>query len=67
MENLIRFLDMKKDESIERTFKGVAKHFRDIFSELTGGQGKGELVMQKSIKVILNHLKYLINHLNHLI
>ena len=28
---------MRKDEAIERTFKGVAKHFRDVFSELVPG------------------------------
>ena len=30
---------MRKDEAIERTFKGVAKHFRDVFSELVPGEG----------------------------
>ena len=30
-------LDMRKDEAIERTFKGVAKHFRDVFAELVPG------------------------------
>lgn len=39
---------MRKDEAIERTFKGVAKHFREIFSELAPG-GRGELVMQKRL------------------
>ncbi len=28
---------MRKDEAIERTFKGVAKHFRDVFGELVPG------------------------------
>lgn len=37
---------MRKDESIERTFKGVAKHFREVFSELVQG-GHGFLVMIK--------------------
>ncbi|KAK9101892.1 hypothetical protein Sjap_019146 [Stephania japonica] len=37
---LISVLDQRKDESIERTFKGVARHFRDAFSELVpGGRG----------------------------
>lgn len=39
---------MRKDEAIERTFKGVAKHFRDVFAELVPG-GHGELVMQKRL------------------
>jgi structural maintenance of chromosome 3 (chondroitin sulfate proteoglycan 6) len=42
---LIENLDKKKDEAIERTFKGVAKSFSDVFNELTGGTGT--LVMQK--------------------
>jgi structural maintenance of chromosome 3 (chondroitin sulfate proteoglycan 6) len=36
---------MRKDEAIERTFKGVAKNFREVFAELVPG-GRGELVMQ---------------------
>ncbi|KAI8025943.1 Structural maintenance of chromosomes protein 3 [Camellia lanceoleosa] len=43
---LISVLDLWKDESIERTFKGVAKHFREVFSELVQG-GHGFLVMMK--------------------
>lgn len=39
-------LDQRKDESIERTFKGVAKHFREVFSELVQ-HGHGHLVMMK--------------------
>ena len=48
IKSLIGYLDMQKDEAIERTFKGVAKHFRQIFSELVAG-GTAELVMQKRI------------------
>ncbi|KAJ1255362.1 hypothetical protein BS78_K254900 [Paspalum vaginatum] len=37
---LILLLDQRKDESIQRTFKGVARHFREVFSELVqGGHG----------------------------
>ncbi|PWA77306.1 RecF/RecN/SMC [Artemisia annua] len=43
---LVSVLDQRKDESIERTFKGVAKHFRDVFSELVQG-GHGFLIMMK--------------------
>ncbi|KAJ4957827.1 hypothetical protein NE237_024938 [Protea cynaroides] len=43
---LISVLDQRKDESIERTFKGVARHFREVFSELVQG-GHGFLVMMK--------------------
>ncbi|KAL3530193.1 hypothetical protein ACH5RR_009515 [Cinchona calisaya] len=46
IKELIKVLDMRKDESIERTFKGVAKHFREVFSELVQG-GHGMLIMKK--------------------
>ncbi|XP_008449833.1 structural maintenance of chromosomes protein 3 isoform X1 [Cucumis melo] len=46
IQELIGVLDQRKDESIERTFKGVAKHFREVFSELVQG-GHGYLVMMK--------------------
>ncbi|KAK9828108.1 hypothetical protein WJX81_005196 [Elliptochloris bilobata] len=48
IRQLIQTLDLRKDEAIERTFKGVAKYFREIFAELAPG-GKGELVMQKRL------------------
>lgn len=35
--DLIKALDQRKDEAIERTFRGVAKHFRDVFAELVPG------------------------------
>ncbi|GMH33553.1 hypothetical protein BSKO_01387 [Bryopsis sp. KO-2023] len=41
---LVEQLDLQKDECIERTFKGVAMHFKEIFAELVK-DGKGELVM----------------------
>ncbi|KAG5064521.1 hypothetical protein JHK85_005704 [Glycine max] len=46
IKELITVLDQRKDESIERTFKGVARHFREVFSELVLG-GHGHLVMMK--------------------
>ncbi|KAG4964577.1 hypothetical protein JHK85_039552 [Glycine max] len=46
IKELISVLDQRKDESIERTFKGVARHFREVFSELVQG-GHGHLVMMK--------------------
>uniref|UniRef100_A0A1D1YI49 Structural maintenance of chromosomes protein n=2 Tax=Anthurium amnicola TaxID=1678845 RepID=A0A1D1YI49_9ARAE len=46
IRELISVLDQRKDESIERTFKGVARHFREAFSELVQG-GHGYLVMMK--------------------
>uniref|UniRef100_A0A8I7B841 SMC hinge domain-containing protein n=1 Tax=Hordeum vulgare subsp. vulgare TaxID=112509 RepID=A0A8I7B841_HORVV len=46
IRDLISGLDQQKDESIERTFKGVARHFREVFSELVQG-GHGALVMMK--------------------
>ncbi|EFJ46202.1 structural maintenance of chromosomes protein 3 [Volvox carteri f. nagariensis] len=44
IKELITSLDMRKDEAIERTFKGVAKNFREVFAALVPG-GSGELVM----------------------
>eukprot|EP00850_Spirogloea_muscicola_P012247 SM000078S22106 [mRNA] locus=s78:418815:427691:- [translate_table: standard] len=46
IKELILVLDQRKDEAIERTFKGVAKHFREAFAELVQG-GHGSLVMMK--------------------
>ncbi|RLN13477.1 structural maintenance of chromosomes protein 3 [Panicum miliaceum] len=43
---LVSILDQRKDELIERTFKGVARHFREVFSELVQG-GDGYWVMMK--------------------
>ncbi|CAH2060877.1 unnamed protein product [Thlaspi arvense] len=43
IKELITVLDQRKDESIERTFKGVARNFREVFSELVQG-GHGHLV-----------------------
>jgi chromosome segregation ATPase len=47
IRQLIETLDMRKDEAIERTFKGVAKQFREIFAEVCmslcgGGGGSGD-------------------------
>lgn len=36
ISNVIAVLDQKKDEAILRTFRDVAKHFSEVFSELTG-------------------------------
>ncbi|GBG85240.1 hypothetical protein CBR_g39806 [Chara braunii] len=49
IRELIAVLDQRKDESIERTFKGVAKNFREAFAELVQG-GHGQLVMIKKRK-----------------
>jgi len=45
IDELIRTLDMRKDEAIIRTFKQVAKHFEEVFAELVPG-GTASLVMQ---------------------
>ena len=44
IEDLIAELDAKKDEAIERTFKGVSKNFADVFAELVPG-GAASLIM----------------------
>lgn len=49
IKTMITQLDMRKDELIERTFKGVAKNFKDIFAQLAPG-GSGQLVMQKRMR-----------------
>ena len=46
IEDLIRNLDAKKDEAIDRTFRGVSKHFADVFAELVP-RGEAKLVMVK--------------------
>ncbi|XLT64939.1 hypothetical protein HN873_021378, partial [Arachis hypogaea] len=46
IRELISVLDQRKDESIERTFKGVAWHFQKVFSELVPGDD-GLLFMMK--------------------
>eukprot|EP00245_Coleochaete_scutata_P015772 TRINITY_DN7167_c0_g2_i1.p1 TRINITY_DN7167_c0_g2~~TRINITY_DN7167_c0_g2_i1.p1 ORF type:complete len:1070 (+),score=312.54 TRINITY_DN7167_c0_g2_i1:279-3212(+) len=46
IRELIEVLDMRKDESIERTFKQVAKLFKTSFHELVP-HGHGSLLMQK--------------------
>ena len=42
---MIKTLDQRKNEAIERTFQGAAKNFQNVFSELVP-QGKAKLVMQ---------------------
>ncbi|KAH7431807.1 hypothetical protein KP509_08G067300 [Ceratopteris richardii] len=49
IKELISVLDKRKDESIERTFKSVAKNFKESFAELVAG-GHGSLVMMKKRK-----------------
>ena len=49
IEELISSLDLKKDEAILRTFKGISKNFATVFQELVPG-GKGSLRMQKKAK-----------------
>lgn len=45
---LIESLDRQKDEAINRTFRGVSAHFKDVFKELVP-LGEGELVMRTAI------------------
>jgi len=48
VQELIENLDQKKDEAINRTFRGVSSHFKDIFKELVPA-GSGELIMRTAI------------------
>ena len=46
IEDLITFLDQRKDEAIERTFKQVSKEFAGVFERLVPA-GRGRLVIQR--------------------
>jgi len=46
IQDLIKHLDLKKDEAIQRTFKGIAKHFAAVFKQLVPS-GKGTLTIKK--------------------
>ena len=48
VKDLIDSLDRKKDEAIDRTFRGVSQHFRDVFKELVPN-GAGELIMRTTL------------------
>lgn len=45
VQELIESLDQKKDEAINRTFRGVSKNFRDVFKELVPN-GEGSLILR---------------------
>jgi structural maintenance of chromosome 3 (chondroitin sulfate proteoglycan 6) len=45
VKELIESLDRQKDEAINRTFRGVSAHFKDVFKELVPN-GAGELIMR---------------------
>lgn len=48
VKELVESLDRKKDEAINRTFRGVSKHFSEVFKELVP-LGAGELIMRTAI------------------
>ena len=48
IEDLVRNLDMRKDEAIERTFKQVARNFEEVFEKLVPA-GRGRLIIQRRI------------------
>jgi structural maintenance of chromosome 3 (chondroitin sulfate proteoglycan 6) len=48
VRELIESLDQQKDEAINRTFRGVRSHFKDVFNELVP-HGAGELIMRSAI------------------
>ena len=49
ISKLITALDQRKDDAIQRTFKGVSQHFAQIFKDVVP-QGKATLVMLKKKK-----------------
>ena len=48
VEELIQSLDRQKDEAINRTFRDVSKHFKDVFKELVP-HGEGELILKTAM------------------
>ncbi|KAL8801317.1 MAG: hypothetical protein Q9200_006982 [Gallowayella weberi] len=48
IEELVRVLDQRKDEAIERTFKQVSREFGMVFEKLVPA-GKGRLVIQRKV------------------
>lgn len=51
VQELINNLDRQKDEAINRTFRGVSSHFKDVFKELVPNGG-GELTMKTALDEI---------------
>jgi structural maintenance of chromosome 3 (chondroitin sulfate proteoglycan 6) len=51
IEELIKVLDQRKDETILRTFKQVSKYFSDIFAEIVpGGKANLKLISNENEK-----------------
>lgn len=48
VKELVESLDRQKDEAINRTFRGVSAHFKDVFKELVP-LGQGELIMKTAL------------------
>lgn len=48
VKELIESLDRQKDEAINRTFRGVRTHFREVFKEIVP-LGEGDLIMRTSL------------------
>lgn len=48
VKELIESLDRQKDEAINRTFRGVSVHFKDVFKELVPA-GSGHLIMKTGL------------------
>lgn len=48
VKELVESLDRQKDEAINRTFRGVSSHFKDVFKELVPN-GSGELIMRTAM------------------
>jgi len=48
VKELINSLDRKKDEAINRTFRGVSAHFKEVFKDLVPN-GSGELIMRTAL------------------
>ena len=50
IDSLVSGLDTQKEEAILRTFRGVSRHFSEVFAELVPG-GEGKLIMLTTMDV----------------
>lgn len=51
IQDLIKVLDQRKDEAIQRTFKQVAKNFVETWAKLVPS-GRGQLIMQRKADLV---------------
>lgn len=57
---LIKVLDQRKDNAIERTFDQVSKHFAEVFETLVPA-GRGQLVMLRKDDEVWHQKYYIVS------